>query len=120
MDLKMQLVFALYFLFAVIYWFLRFIEWVLKLIGIIKPIPDPYSFEKDILKPLGFNSVDYQVKPDISRILRVQKRLEEEIHKRVLDSDWFLIKHDLDMNRKMEETFIDRKSTRLNSSQRCI
>ena len=109
----MQLVFALYFLFAVIYWFLRFIEWVLRAVRILKPLYEPYSFERDILRPLGTNYVDYHVKPDIARILKVQKRLEDEMHKRILDGDWFLIKHDLDMNRKMEETFIESLKTPL-------
>lgn len=107
----MELVLALYFLLAAIYWSLRFIEWVIRTIGtaigIIKPPYRWYSFEKDVLKPLGYTYVDYFVNPNIAFILRVQKKLGAELLKRIQEPDWSSVKHDLDENQRMEEEFIE-------------
>jgi len=103
----MELVLALYFLFAAIYWSLRFIEWVLRTLGLIKPPYQWYSFERDVLKPLGYNYCDYHLKPDIASILRVQKKLSAELLKRIQEPDWRSVKYDLDDNQRMEEEFIE-------------
>jgi hypothetical protein len=103
----MELVLALYFLFAAIYWSLRFIEWVFRTIGIIKPPYQLYSFERDVLKPLGYDYFDYHLKPNITSILRVQKTLSAELLKRIQETDWRCVKHDLDENQRMEEEFIE-------------
>ena len=103
----MQLVLALYFLFAAIYYPCLFIEWVLRKFGVLKPPYESYWFERDVLKPLGFNYNDYHMKPDIAVILRVQKKLSEEFIKRISTSDWRQVQHDLRENLRMEETFIE-------------
>jgi hypothetical protein len=107
----MELIFALYFIFAVLYWFLRFIDWVIRTIGtavgVIKPPYKPYSFEQDVLKPLGYTYVDYFVNPGITFILRVKERLSDEFLKRISKPDWHFVQDDIDRNKRMEEEFIE-------------
>ncbi len=90
-------------MFAAIYYPLLFIEWLLRAIGIIKPPYRWYSFEKDVLKPLGYTYVDYFINPNIAFILRVQKKLSAELLKRIHEPDWRSVQYDLDENQRMEE-----------------
>lgn len=104
----MQLILTLFFLCVLIYYSLLLFEWVLRAIGIIKPPYKPYSFENDVLKPLGYTYADYCIAPSIGTIIKVQNKLGEELLKRISEPDWAQVKYDLDQNKKLEEQFIER------------
>lgn len=104
----MILIFGLFLIFVVIYYPILFIEWVMRKIGILKPIPKIY-FTNDIIKSQGYTYEHYRTGNDIVCILRVQKELERlyKDDSAFIDA-WSYIQQDLRKNWKMEEEYIKR------------